>query len=130
MRFSKFSSILRLDFLISSVNNWQIDVLIQSNYLRAKKRMRYDIFYTLVDTTVDAYSMADPENLCGIQSNFIDTEDHPLYSHCRNIREVEVAYERYRNFPTSDEDVQFPTMKVKVLRVDPAPDIKRTSPTV
>ena len=36
MRFSKFSSILRLDFLISSVNNWQIEVLIQSNYFESK----------------------------------------------------------------------------------------------
>lgn len=92
--------------------------------------MRYDIFFTLVDTTVDAYSMAHPDNFCGIDSAFVDTEDHPLYAHCRNIREVEVAFERYRNFPTSDDVVQWPTMKVKVLRVDHAPDIKRTSATV
>lgn len=87
--------------------------------------MKYDIFYTLIDTTVDGYSLASPENLCGIEKTSIDTEKHPMYGHCRNIREIEVAFERYRNFPTSDEVIHWPTMKVKVLRVDQMPDLKR-----
>lgn len=87
--------------------------------------MKYDIFYTLIDTTVDGYLLAKPENLCGIETTWIDTKKMPLYRHCRNIREIEVAFERYRNFPTSDDVIHWPTMKVKVLRVDQMPDLKR-----
>ncbi|PWE38776.1 hypothetical protein C9I49_27430 [Pseudomonas prosekii] len=83
--------------------------------------MKYEIWFVIIDTTVNAESLNDRQNLGVLQMETVNTSDNPLYKHCRNIRELEVAFERYRNFPTSDDVVQSPHAKFKVLRIDPVP---------
>lgn len=83
--------------------------------------MDYRVYYLSIDTTVENSLLDHPDNVCGLMEATVDTTSNQLYRHCQSIREVEQAYERYHNFPTNDDVVLWPKMKVKVLKVEPLP---------
>lgn len=82
--------------------------------------MDYDVHYMSIDITVEDRLLDHPDNLCGVSVATVNTKSNPLYWHCKNIREIEQAYERHHNFPTNDDAVLWPKQKVKVLKVEPA----------
>lgn len=83
--------------------------------------MDYIVHYLNIDITVEDNLLDHPDNLCGVSVATVDTKNNPVYWHCKNIREIEQAYERHHNFPTNDDAVLWPKHKVKVLKVEPAP---------
>jgi hypothetical protein len=83
--------------------------------------MDYRVYFLKIDITVEDQLLDHPDNLGMVSQTCVSTKDNQPYSHCRNIREVEQAYERHHNFPTNDDAVLWPKHKVKVLKVEPAP---------
>ncbi|MBD8617267.1 hypothetical protein IFT69_26560 [Pseudomonas putida] len=81
--------------------------------------MKYDLQYLSIDITVEDALLDHPDNLCGVMSVRLDAKTNPLYWHCKNIREIEQAFERHHNHPTNDDAVLWPKQKVKVLKVVP-----------
>lgn len=83
--------------------------------------MKYNIWFAIIDTTVDAESLSDQKNIGALYVETVNTSEDSLYKHCRSIRELEATFERYRNYRTSDDLVDSPHAKFKVLRIDPFP---------
>lgn len=83
--------------------------------------MKYEIWFLIIDTTVDAYSLNDRRDKSILLVETVSTSDDPLYKHCNSIRELEATFERYRNYRTNDDVVESPHAKFKVLRIDPVP---------
>jgi len=81
--------------------------------------MDYRVYFLKIDITVEDQLLDHPDNLRMVSQTSVSTKDNQLYSHCRNIREVEQAFERHHNFPTNDDAVLWPKQKVKVLKVEP-----------
>jgi hypothetical protein len=80
--------------------------------------MNYTVHYLNIDITVEDSLLDHTDNLCGVSVATVDTKNNPLYWHCKNISEIEQAYERHDNFPTNDDAVLWPKHKVKVLKVE------------
>jgi hypothetical protein len=81
--------------------------------------MDYRVYFLKVDITVEDQLLDHPDNLGMVSQTSVSTKDNQPYTHCRNIREVEQAFERHHNFPTNDDAVLWPKQKVKVLKVEP-----------
>lgn len=80
--------------------------------------MDYRVHFLKIDITVEDNLLDHADNLGIVSQVILNTKDNPLYFHCKNIREVEQAYERHHNHPTNDDAVLWPKQKVKVLKVE------------
>lgn len=80
--------------------------------------MEYKVFAVAVDLTL--LHLGVPERSAGLFSQVrqeVVSTDDPIFSECRTISDVEIAYERFWNYRNDQDTVHHPKEKVKVLAV-------------
>lgn len=80
--------------------------------------MRFLVSYVSFDITVKSMDLGDSSTMSMIKHEIIDTRAY-AYLGCSSIRDIEAAYEGWRNYAESDDEITSPKQKIKVLMVEP-----------
>jgi hypothetical protein len=85
-------------------------------------RVKFLISFLRIDTTVDNGFSVNSSALSFIFHEYVST-DTPDYQDCSNSREIEAAFEAKKNYAEDGESLLCPEGKIKVLRIEPVPDL-------
>lgn len=80
--------------------------------------MRCLVSYVSVDIALKSMDLGDSSTMSTIKHEIIDTRAY-AYLGCSSIRDIEAAYESWRNYAESDDEITSPKQKIKVLMVEP-----------
>lgn len=80
--------------------------------------MRFLVSYVSFDITVKSLDLGDSSTMSMIKHEIIDTQAY-AYLGCSSIRDIEAAYEGWKNYVESDDEIMCPKRKIKVLMVEP-----------
>lgn len=82
--------------------------------------MKLLITFISCDTTVYDVQLLEKIALRGVQHEIIDAATNP-YSACGSLKEIEAAFEAMHNYTGSDDHVEQPESKIKVLKIEMIP---------
>jgi hypothetical protein len=82
--------------------------------------MKFLINFVSIDTTESNALILCSSAISRIQHEIVNT-DSPEYSACESIRDIEVTFETSRNYQSSNDYLERPHSKLKVLTVEALP---------
>ncbi|MBV8045835.1 MAG: hypothetical protein JO171_01675 [Paludibacterium sp.] len=70
--------------------------------------------------SVSVNLLTEPPSFSPSRTEVVDTDGSAIFSACSSLRDVESAYESFCNYRSSPNRIENPSMKIKVLSVEPA----------